>query len=433
MSTSPRQREYAVLYNPALRQTAIGAPVAVGSLTSRVNLEAISFPTSNMDVEEIFSCNGRTKTGEALERINGAFRIEQIATSFDAAWAMAEFFSDYGSPDAVAANDEVQTLTITATGGTYYLSYDGVKTVALAYDANAAAIQAALETIVGSGNITVGGTGPWTLTGSGTLADTDLKPVIPVTAPLTGGTATVTTTTPGGAARQSWEFTQSDDFQPYAQTFVIAKEGETTGILVDDAIPSTLEIRQQGRLYRIVKEYLWSGIYQPVSGLSVPACPSATYLDGTDGQVLFGAEDATSDTLEWVYTVDNGLVVEDGYTLATPFFRRMERADYRQQLFRFTLDRGYDGDVFALARANGMKGTNLALTVRAGSASDGITFDAGEAQVKFAGGAVEFGGPANRTRTLVAAEPWAVTQGDAELPVMATVVTTYSSDLLATS
>jgi hypothetical protein len=105
-----------------------------------------------------------------------------------------------GAP--VAGTDAVQTLTITATGGTYKLSYDGYTTPALAYNALAATIQAALRALpsVGGAYVTVTGTGPWTITFSSNLGK-KLVPVITVnTSLLTGGTASIANTTPGVSA-----------------------------------------------------------------------------------------------------------------------------------------------------------------------------------------------------------------------------------------
>jgi len=106
-------------------------------------------------------------------------------------------------PDALAAVAEVQTLTITATGGTYTLEYEGQETAPIAYNANAATIELAFEALstVGAGNGTVAGTGPFTFTGTGTLAGQDLSPIIVDPTALTGGTATIATTTPGRPAR----------------------------------------------------------------------------------------------------------------------------------------------------------------------------------------------------------------------------------------
>lgn len=110
-----------------------------------------------------------------------------------------------GSSNPVVAEypgtNEVQTLTITATGGTYTLSFGGQTTTAIAYNANAAAIQAALaalSTLSGSGDVVVAGAGPFTITFGGRYAGINTAAVTVATGSLTGGTATIATTTPGG-------------------------------------------------------------------------------------------------------------------------------------------------------------------------------------------------------------------------------------------
>ncbi len=102
---------------------------------------------------------------------------------------------------------EVQSLVTsgTPTGGTFKLRFRGYETATIAYNAAAAAIQAALESLgsIGTGNLVAAG-GPLpaavTLTFAGTLANQNM-PSITVTSPaFTGGTtpaAAVTTTTPG--------------------------------------------------------------------------------------------------------------------------------------------------------------------------------------------------------------------------------------------
>jgi len=51
-----------------------------------------------------------------------------------------------------------------ATGGTFTLSYKGQTTAAIAYDASAATIKAALDALSTINNVTVAGTNPWTVT-----------------------------------------------------------------------------------------------------------------------------------------------------------------------------------------------------------------------------------------------------------------------------
>ena len=89
---------------------------------------------------------------------------------------------------APAANSK--SLTVTGSAGTYTISVGGVASAAIAYDANANAIKAAIEGIaaVGAGKVTVTGTGPFIIAPdpsvTGTLTATGTG--------LTGGAATLT-------------------------------------------------------------------------------------------------------------------------------------------------------------------------------------------------------------------------------------------------
>jgi hypothetical protein len=111
-------------------------------------------------------------------------------------------------PVTAAVND-VQTLTITATGGTYTISYtdpiSGVvkTTAALNFNDNAATQQAAMNAagVLGASGVAVTSTGPWVYTFSGTAYAGKAQPLLTVnTALLTGGTASFAHTTGGAAA-----------------------------------------------------------------------------------------------------------------------------------------------------------------------------------------------------------------------------------------
>lgn len=118
--------------------------------------------------------------------------------------------------------NEVQTLTITGTptGGTFRLSFKGIKTAPIAHNANAAAVQSALEALisVGTGNVSCGGGAlpgtPVTITFQGALAAGPQPVVVFETADnlLTGGmspTGSVAVTTKGIAAGalRTWDGT----------------------------------------------------------------------------------------------------------------------------------------------------------------------------------------------------------------------------------
>ncbi|MGW1998145.1 hypothetical protein [Embleya sp. NPDC001921] len=105
---------------------------------------------------------------------------------------------------------EVQTVTITGgpTGGTFTLTWSGQTTAAIAYNASAAVVQAALEALsnIGVGDVTCTG-GPLpgtavTVTFGGTLAYTDVAAMTASGASLTGGSSpavVIATGTAGGA------------------------------------------------------------------------------------------------------------------------------------------------------------------------------------------------------------------------------------------
>lgn len=101
--------------------------------------------------------------------------------------------------------DEVQTVTISGspTGGTFTLTFDGDTTAAIAHNAAAADVQAALEALgtIGAGNVTVSGSGPYTVKFVNDLGERNVD-AMTATGSFTGGTTpsvAVATTTAGGS------------------------------------------------------------------------------------------------------------------------------------------------------------------------------------------------------------------------------------------
>jgi hypothetical protein len=109
----------------------------------------------------------------------------------------------YG-PYAGRAN-EAQTINLgAASAGTITIGLDGETTAAIAFNANAAAVQAALELLsnVNPGDVTVTGgplPGTITLTFGGRYVGVNIPTVVVTPTGLTGGTVTVATTTAGGS------------------------------------------------------------------------------------------------------------------------------------------------------------------------------------------------------------------------------------------
>lgn len=110
-----------------------------------------------------------------------------------------------------AADTESASIAVDATGGTFTVGVEGANTAAIAFNATAAAVQAALEALPGvaPGDLTVsggpgsaGGATPYVITWGGRYAGVNAPAITTNPGSLTGGagTAAVTTTAGGGAA-----------------------------------------------------------------------------------------------------------------------------------------------------------------------------------------------------------------------------------------
>jgi hypothetical protein len=83
-----------------------------------------------------------------------------------------------GYTPGAGGNNEVQVVTLDATGGSFHLVYFGRQTTYLAWNATAATVEAALEALpeIGGDNVTVSGAagGPYTATFVGSLGNQDV-------------------------------------------------------------------------------------------------------------------------------------------------------------------------------------------------------------------------------------------------------------------
>lgn len=115
--------------------------------------------------------------------------------------------------------NEVQTITISATGGTFTVTYSGQTTAAIAWNATSAAVQAALEALsniaVGDVSVTGADGGPYSIEFVGTLGMQDVATMTTNAGSLTGGagTAVVATPTVGVAPDDEWDFAADDPHQ----------------------------------------------------------------------------------------------------------------------------------------------------------------------------------------------------------------------------
>lgn len=125
----------------------------------------------------------------------GATNVNAVTSS--ATWSAAQGRFDVvvtATTEGHAAGSEVQVVTLTSspTGGTFTLTYSGQTTSAIAYDASAATVDAALEALsnIGAGDVVVTGSagGPWTVTFATALAGINVAEMTGSGSGLTGAT-----------------------------------------------------------------------------------------------------------------------------------------------------------------------------------------------------------------------------------------------------
>lgn len=141
--------------------------------------------------------------------------------------------------------DEVQTVTVDATEGTYTLTYDGQTTGNIAYDAAASAVATALKALsnIGDDDVTVTGAagGPYTVSFIGALADTNVPAM---TATATGlnpvPSVTVATTQAGSADPAANEIQTVTVANAGGGTFTLTFDGQTTGNIAYNASAATV-------------------------------------------------------------------------------------------------------------------------------------------------------------------------------------------------
>lgn len=164
--------------------------------TQDVKTEPYTLAASTVPNETIDGTTQKVlQSGEVLAKI----------TSGPEAGKVGPFQRGSGAAGTAAVN-EVQTIGLgAASAGTVTITFNGETTAAIAFNATAAQVKAALETLNGinPGDVAVTG-GPFpgvlTLTFGGALAGQDLPQITATPTGLTGGTVTIATTTAGAPA-----------------------------------------------------------------------------------------------------------------------------------------------------------------------------------------------------------------------------------------
>lgn len=190
--------------------TATPANVVIGDVfTLTVNGKSVSFTATAATVANVtagLAAAWEAETDPAVAEITATDSTTHVTLTGAAGVPFTVSAGISGS-----ANNEVQTVTITGspTGGTFTLTYSGQTTAGIAYNADAATVDAALEALsnIGAGDVTcTGGPLPGTaviVEFTGALAATNVAEMTASGAGLTGGSSpavAIATTTAGSPA-----------------------------------------------------------------------------------------------------------------------------------------------------------------------------------------------------------------------------------------
>ena len=140
-----------------------------------------------------------------------------------------------------AGTNEVQTLTLSATGGTFTLTYSGQTTSALAYNASAATVETALEALSNliPAEVAVSGSagGPYTIT----FATMNAALLTASAASLTGGSGTAVIAQGTQGASPANEADSVSLNGATGGTFTLAYSGQTTAAIAYNATAAEVQ------------------------------------------------------------------------------------------------------------------------------------------------------------------------------------------------
>lgn len=411
MANPQKQRKFfLVLSSLFKRQSAFGSAMADAALDKRHNC-TVTFEDV-VERETVYDCSQQDIFSEEknsqLKRVRVSYAT--VTAQIIAGW-LAYFLSAAAAPVGTPA-DEQQTVTIDATGGTFTLSFafEGLAgtTAAIAHNATAATVQAALEALdsIGAGGVSVTKAGSvFTVAFIGRLAKANVAPMTANASALTGGagTAVVATTVPG--TNKFHAISRSTD-DALAKFSVGAGFEENLGANPEkffNMVCESLTV-QINKRKNVTLEVTAVGRFTPaeMTAFTVPACENLPALKGRDCRLKINSAFYAEDLWQCGFTLNNNVPVGDD---AFPFngveVANLERGEKPAQSISMQL-LGSRGDaVYALCETETKVPVEILLGVPGERAS--VIFP--NALMKFGTNRTRYVGELSRTAIQVEATP----------------------------
>jgi len=411
MANSFQNRKFYIALSDVFKaQSAWDTPIASGDLNKRFPQLTPTAPARQTTREKTLDCAGEYAIVEEITS-----RLYRLRFSFNpSAQMLAGFFayamSASASPTGTPA-DEVQTITVDATGGTFTISFsfEGLSgTTPIAYNANASTVQSALEALrpIKTGNVTCSGSlsSGMSITFAGKLAKANMPALTTNASGLTGGasTAVVGTTTTG--ANKLHSITRDSSDQPALFSFIAGFDGDATDpVRYKNAVVNSIRLsgRIRGKVTADV-DLICSGNVSAISAFSVPACINFSPIKVADCRLEIDGSFYTDKLYEFSYEYSNNILTGDD---AFPFDDidaiRLERGD-RTSAFTFSVFGSRGDALHTLALGETQEPVSLHL----GPAGDRVSIIAPSAKLRLSENEISFAGDANRSAINFEAEPF---------------------------
>lgn len=358
--STKRQETYFLAWSSDFKQqTALDTPLANGDIDILLPLVEPSRPQREQSRETIYDCDGvhirQTYVNSEMMRWN--FSVQPSSRMFAGFMSLAKGAASAFSGSAAS---EVQTVTSTATGGTFTLSmtYEGRTgtTAPIAYNASAATIKAALEGMqrpIGAGDIaTVTGTMATSIviTFGGKLANVNVPLMTIDNASMTGGTASISQTTPG--ANKTCAITRASSADLPLVSFVIGYRGDTASYkkYYNQAVNSVTLNINKGQISQIDIEVVGSTRYTSEPTFSVPTCINYDPIRAVDTRLNIDSNWVTGDTRAVTYTLSNNIPTDqDAFPFDSIYMQNFERGLRQTESLSFSVDGCETDDVYVWA------------------------------------------------------------------------------------
>jgi len=411
MANNPqKKRHFFIALNSLFKQqSAQGTALVSADLDTRhaaqVTLEDVK------QRETVYDCYEQDIADEVIQS-----QLKRVTITYTAVTAqiilgwLAYLFGAAANPTGTAQN-EVETVTIDATGGvfTWSKTHEGKTgtTAAMAFNATAAVFQAAVEKIDWlAGNVTVTKAGQvFTVTYSGQLAKANLTQSTTNPAGLTGGaqTAVVVTTQQGGNNYHAVSRSTDDSLPPFSfatgfESGTAANPEEFRDFRVE-SVNITLPRRKNVGLTVVAV-----GRFTPevLAGFAAPACNNVTALKTADCKARINGSWVGEDFWDGNITVNNNAPVgDDAFGFDSIEIQTVERGEKPTQNFNLQI-LGSKGDAVYTLCENESK---VAVEIHLGRPGDRASIIAGNTKLKFGTNRTQYVGEANRTAIQIEGTP----------------------------